>query len=747
MNNIATYENVSIDNLKQFNYFFGSNGVGKTTISRIIENENDSSNLNKNTANIFDTCKVNWLNNNKMQAFVYNVDFVNRNFGQQLKGIFTLGSDSKNAQEKIETIRKEIENIGKDVDNLRQQCGQKQPISGKYKKLDDIETRYKEEFWKLCKTLKKSYEYIAENCLKGFVGDSSKFKNQVLQKYDYHKNGKFSNNLDIGEISKKAKVIFDKTIIPIAEIVLDTGTVNTYEKSALLQEVIVGKKDVEIGAMIESIGNSDWVKQGVVHLQKSKDKCPFCQQKLLIDLKKQLENYFDASFEQKKSQIDSLLSNYTIQVKNIIENFDKNLDDEKYQNFLEVKTLKDKRTILDTLTNENINEIKKKQENLSTSIILKDTQGVLGEILSLIGSANEKIDKQNQMVQNRNKEQKDLMGQVWEYIVSQQKDNIENYLNQKDQLEKGIKCLEEKIKGYEDVIAKRQIEIGKLEKQITSIKPICDGINNILKNFGFTSFKLEISKDEKNYSLKRNDGSVVKNDLSEGEKNFLCFIYFYYLLQGGFDNTQTMNDRIVIIDDPVSSLDNDILFVVSTLVRRIIESSKENNNIKQIFFLTHNIYFFKQVTYRANNKEHNKYKGKQMFYVVKKLNDNTQVALYEDNPIKTGYELLWNEIRELNCNKATIQNTMRRIIEDYFKLLGGLDIYKDIIDKFDESDKIIVNSLLAFEHAGSHSSGVLDDIYFTTLDDGQVAKYKNIFREIFEKSNHIAHYNMMMNVI
>ncbi len=41
------------------------------------------------------------------------------------------------------------------------------------------------------------------------------------------------------------------------------------------------------------------------------------------------------------------------------------------------------------------------------------------------------------------------------------------------------------------------------------------------------------------------------------------------------------------------------------------------------------------------------------------------------NPIQTSYELLWQELKDKERNSGiTIQNTMRRIIENYFKILG-----------------------------------------------------------------------------
>ena len=69
-------------------------------------------------------------------------------------------------------------------------------------------------------------------------------------------------------------------------------------------------------------------------------------------------------------------------------------------------------------------------------------------------------------------------------------------------------------------------------------------------------------------------------------------------------------DRIVIIDDSVSSMDSGTLFVVASLVREMIavcynnmdmeedeEGKVRDDHIRQIFCLTHNPYFFREITY------------------------------------------------------------------------------------------------------------------------------------------------------
>ena len=81
---IATYGSTPevLSDLSKFNFFFGANASGKTTITRVIADEGS-----------FPTCGMTWKGGTKLQPVVYNRDFVTKNFNQatELKGIFTLG--------------------------------------------------------------------------------------------------------------------------------------------------------------------------------------------------------------------------------------------------------------------------------------------------------------------------------------------------------------------------------------------------------------------------------------------------------------------------------------------------------------------------------------------------------------------------------------------------------------------------------------------------------------------------------
>ena len=82
---------------------------------------------------------------------------------------------------------------------------------------------------------------------------------------------------------------------------------------------------------------------------------------------------------------------------------------------------------------------------------------------------------------------------------------------------------------------------------------------------------------------------------------------------------------------------------------------------------------------------------------------------------------------------------MRRILEYYFKVIGGKSL-DQICEKFDGQDKLICQSLISWANAGSHS--ILDPFYMTP-SDVSMANYLRVFRMIFEQSGQEGHYLLM----
>ena len=106
-------EEQNIDGLSQNNFFYGSNGSGKTTISRLIADED---------ADDYSKCSVIWRSGNKLETLVYNRDFIDRNFNSdaELRGIFTLGEENEAVLKAIEDARGESDEYLLWVRKMRQ---------------------------------------------------------------------------------------------------------------------------------------------------------------------------------------------------------------------------------------------------------------------------------------------------------------------------------------------------------------------------------------------------------------------------------------------------------------------------------------------------------------------------------------------------------------------------------------------------------------------------------------------------
>jgi wobble nucleotide-excising tRNase len=705
--------------LTRFNYLFGSNGTGKTTISRVISDQAPHPD-----------CSVSWKHGRSLETVVLNPDFVDRKFNQ-LKGVFTLGEKQKSALEQIAAAKQELDSEQAGLSGLRDTLQGQDGAGGKKGDLARLESEIEEKCW----AQKRRRDKKLQGAFTGYRNNANKFKEKVL--------GERQSNQaplkSLSDLEKRAEAVFGEPPVKESKIpTLDTTALIAHESDPILRKRVIGKGDVDIAGMIKKLGNSDWVRQGRAFYEENKKACPFCQQPTPVAFATSLAEYFDETFETDNKEIDTLLFDYAddasdiqAQVGNIIADPGK---------FLDVETLKLQKALLDQTISANQLELDKKKKEPSQVVSLKSLNAVCTAIKELIDAANAQLTEHNRMVDNLATEKHGLTAQVWQFVLKELDLDLAQYSNKKTELDRAITSLNQKIEATDSRIAAKRRGIRDLEKQTTSIQPTIDGINTILSRFGFDSFKLAMGTDKKSYRLVRHSGEDARETLSEGEKSFVVFLYFYHLLRGSMLETGITTDRIVVFDDPVSSLDSNVLFVVSSLIREVCEDVRQGRgNVKQVFVFTHNIYFHKEVTF--NPKRTSGRLNEESFWIVRKLGLLSEVERYEDNPIKTSYEFLWMEVRESKGRNIRIENTLRRILEYYFTILGSFTRLDEIFVAFDGQDKLICRSLFSWINAGSHYA--LDDAYVTP-SDMQILNYIRVFRAIFEKTGHLSHYQMMM---
>lgn len=390
----------------------------------------------------------------------------------------------------------------------------------------------------------------------------------------------------------------------------------------------------------------------------------------------------------------------------------------------------------------NCQHIARKQREPSAVVTLEDNAELFAEVQAYLTAANEAVAEHNRAVDDIGNQKATLTAEIWKCLLEEAKGILDAYYASKTAVDAAIAGIESSLVAKRADLTKARKTLRDLEKGITSVQPTVNEINALLASFGFRGFKLATAGDQGNlYEIVRLDGSNAVRSLSEGEKTFVTFLYFYHLIRGSVSESGMTSNRVIVFDDPVSSLDSDILFIVSSLIKRGFELSHQHNSlIRQVFVLTHNIYFHKEVSFDPDRRRERR--AHETFWIVKKIDDVSRLESFEYNPIKTSYELLWSEVRNENRSNLTIQNTLRRILENYFKILGNMDKDK-IIEKFEGREKVICASLFSWVNDGSHS--VHDDLYVSS-DAATVDAYLGVFKRIFEETGHTQHYFMMMGV-
>ena len=71
---------------------------------------------------------------------------------------------------------------------------------------------------------------------------------------------------------------------------------------------------------------------------------------------------------------------------------------------------------------------------------------------------------------------------------------------------------------------------------------------------------------------------------SEGEYNFISFLYFYHLVYGSLETDGIDTPRVVVIDDPISSLDSNVMFIITSLAKEIVKDCRDRKHRNQTSF-------------------------------------------------------------------------------------------------------------------------------------------------------------------
>lgn len=738
LNRIASYKSeVTIDNLKKVNFFFGYNGTGKSTIAKYLYNQSKPIEYRSMD---FEYCSLNGLDEDEQEIFVYDTEFVKRNFvnNDKLKGIFSLNEGNEEIENKILLLQSKKENIEKYIETSHS-FEQKQDG-----KITDLEREV------LDKCFRKRDSF---NTFHKITLQHNRNKKNHYQKINQVRAQLADFESDLEDLSNRYSKYFDEEYTLINEEVnfdlffqiLEVEI----ELNLLLDEVIIGNKDVNIADIIEKLNISTWVKQGIEYIDE--EVCPFCQQNTINEeLKNEFSKYFDESYIKKIEKIENKILRYKMLINDLIKNINDIVGEYNEDNMAGLLA-----TNINQRFQDNMSIIDAKLEKPNEKKAITKSFNFYIEFLKI----NSSILEYNTDVTNIDSHKNSLITDIWKYMAKESISILDKY----DDKNNNINLLKQRIRNSRDNQRQKKValksEIEELREQVVNTRDAVEKINKILHQTGFSDFSIEENEiDENNittYYLKRDEEENVFKSLSEGEKNFISFLYFLQSCVGNYERESTKK-KIIVIDDPVSSMDSQVLYVVTTLIRELIKRKSNrgnekkqilNPNIQQVFILSHNAYFYKEVSLKhriCTNKEH---------HFVRKKEHKTEIESRGDNCfMKSDYLLLWDSLNELKQedniqHNITTYNTMRRIIESYSNFLGfhGNSGW-GALEEIDESDSNyhICSALISEINDSSHGTYPLENFYFQRISNENPSQLFNAFELIFQYIGK-EHYEMMMN--
>jgi wobble nucleotide-excising tRNase len=266
-----------------------------------------------------------------------------------------------------------------------------------------------------------------------------------------------------------------------------------------------------------------------------------------------------------------------------------------------------------------------------------------------------------------------------------------------------------------------------------NIDEAVDAINAGLVDLGIDGFKIAKHSEGLYRIVRAGDSAHAFHTLSEGEKMIISFLYFCELCKGQSIAGDTHAQRVVVIDDPISSLSHVFIFNVGQLIRSVFFRGER---FCQVIVLTHSLYFF----YELTDPNHERRKENQKLFRITKTASGSSIQEMKYEEIQNDYQSYWSVINDPAQPPALIANCMRNIVEYFFNFVRKKDLNN--VFNMPELQAMKFQAFCRYINRESHSLGQ----NITDMKEFNYDTFKEGLRLVFEKTGHTDHFKAMSKV-
>ena len=233
----------------------------------------------------------------------------------------------------------------------------------------------------------------------------------------------------------------------------------------------------------------------------------------------------------------------------------------------------------------NLDVMKKYLESLTKLLDQKRTHAFEGLSIAtdVPAISTEVVERLNRVIRNHNDACATHQARAKEARARLEADSVASGLIEYERLTDQVRRNEMSTSTASSEVERIRREISKLEREIVQYRRPAEELNNDLHSYlGHNQLQMEIK--DTGYAITRN--GIPAKALSEGETTAIALLYFLKSLD---DHRFDLSNGLVVLDDPVSSLDANSLYQAFGLIQ------SRTGSAGQLLILTHNFTLFRLV--------------------------------------------------------------------------------------------------------------------------------------------------------